>query len=75
MMPLNKVTDMSFQRSFPGRLMGYGEFIVESAGQNQALDRVGLFRIPSSFTCWFVGCSSKTVHPTMTTSVALGPRQ
>ena len=37
MMPLTKVTDMSFQRSAMGRLLGYGEFIVESAGQNQAL--------------------------------------
>jgi membrane protein YdbS with pleckstrin-like domain len=37
MMPLTKVTDMSFQRSFAGRLLGYGEFIVESAGQDQAL--------------------------------------
>jgi uncharacterized membrane protein YdbT with pleckstrin-like domain len=37
MMPLVKVTDMSFQRSFLGRLLGYGEFILESAGQDQAL--------------------------------------
>jgi len=37
MMPLSKVTDMSFQRSFAGRVLGYGEFIVESAGQDQAL--------------------------------------
>jgi membrane protein YdbS with pleckstrin-like domain len=37
MMPLTKVTDMSFQRSFSGRMLGYGEFIVESAGQDQAL--------------------------------------
>ena len=37
MMPLVKVTDMSFQRSFWGRLFGYGDFILESAGQDQAL--------------------------------------
>jgi len=37
MMPLSKVTDMSFQRSTLGRLLGYGEFILESAGQDQAL--------------------------------------
>ncbi len=37
MMPLTKVTDMSFQRSFAGRLFGFGEFIVESAGRDQAL--------------------------------------
>jgi len=40
MMPLSKVTDMSFRRSTMGRLLGYGEFVVESAGQDQALRRV-----------------------------------
>ena len=40
MMPLAKVTDMSFQRSAMGRLLGYGEFILESAGQDQALNKV-----------------------------------
>lgn len=40
MMPLSKVTDMSFKRSAMGRLLGYGEFVVESAGQDQALRRV-----------------------------------
>jgi uncharacterized membrane protein YdbT with pleckstrin-like domain len=40
MMPLTKVTDMSFQRSFAGRLFGFGEFIVESAGQDQALRNI-----------------------------------
>jgi hypothetical protein len=40
MMPLTKVTDMSFRRSFAGRLLGYGEFIVESAGQDQAFRTV-----------------------------------
>ena len=34
MMPLAKVTDMSFQRSPIGRILGYGEFILESAGQD-----------------------------------------
>lgn len=37
MMPLMKVTDMSYQRSIPGRMLGYGQFIMESAGQEQAL--------------------------------------
>jgi uncharacterized membrane protein YdbT with pleckstrin-like domain len=40
MMPLAKVTDMSFRRSTLGRILGYGEFVVESAGQDQALRRV-----------------------------------
>jgi membrane protein YdbS with pleckstrin-like domain len=37
MMPLVKVTDMSFKRSTTGRMLGYGSFILESAGQDQAL--------------------------------------
>ena len=46
MMPLTKVTDMSFRRSFAGRLLGYGEFIVESAGQDQALRNVEFLPYP-----------------------------
>ncbi|MEO8557396.1 MAG: PH domain-containing protein [Actinomycetota bacterium] len=40
MMPLVKVTDMSYNRSPIGRLLGYGTFVMESAGQDQALHSV-----------------------------------
>ena len=40
MMPLAKVTDMSYNRSPLGRLLGYGAFVMESAGQDQALHSV-----------------------------------
>jgi uncharacterized membrane protein YdbT with pleckstrin-like domain len=40
MMPLGKVTDMSFKRTAWGRILGYGEFVVESAGQDQALRNI-----------------------------------
>ena len=40
MMPLSKVTDMSYNRSIPGRILGYGRFVMESAGQDQALREV-----------------------------------
>lgn len=40
MMPLLKVTDMTFDRSPLGRIIGYGSFILESAGQEQALSVV-----------------------------------
>ncbi len=46
MMPLAKVTDMSFQRSAMGRILGYGEFILESAGQDQALRNVDYIPYP-----------------------------
>ncbi|MFD0853478.1 PH domain-containing protein, partial [Actinomadura adrarensis] len=35
MMPLGKVTDIELKRSVPGRLLGYGEFVVESAGRER----------------------------------------
>ena len=40
MMPLSKVTDLTFQRTFGGRILGYGTLIVESAGQIQALNKI-----------------------------------
>jgi len=40
MMPISKVTDLTFERSLGGRMFGYGTVIVESAGQIQALNRI-----------------------------------
>ena len=40
MMPLSKVTDLTFERSIGGRMLGYGTMVVESAGQIQALNRI-----------------------------------
>ncbi|HWI00383.1 MAG TPA: PH domain-containing protein [Propionibacteriaceae bacterium] len=40
MMPLSKVTDLTFRRSLGGRILGYGTLVFESAGQIQALNRV-----------------------------------
>jgi uncharacterized membrane protein YdbT with pleckstrin-like domain len=46
MMPLSKVTDLTFERSIGGRLLGYGTLIVESAGQIQALNRIDFMPRP-----------------------------
>jgi uncharacterized membrane protein YdbT with pleckstrin-like domain len=46
MIPLAKVTDMSFQRSAMGQLLGYGRFIVESAGHDQAMRIIDLLPHP-----------------------------
>jgi membrane protein YdbS with pleckstrin-like domain len=46
MMPLTKVTDMRFERSPAGRLFGFGTFIVESAGQEQALHTINHLPYP-----------------------------
>lgn len=40
MMPLLRVTDMKYEQSALGRVFGYGTFVVESAGQEQALREV-----------------------------------
>lgn len=40
MMPLMKVTDMNYTRTPVGQVLGYGRFVMESAGQHQALSRV-----------------------------------
>lgn len=40
MMPLIKVTDMSYSRPPAGRVLGYGEIVIESAGRDQALRRI-----------------------------------
>jgi membrane protein YdbS with pleckstrin-like domain len=40
MMPLLRVTDMKYEQSPLGRLFNYGTFVLESAGQDQALREV-----------------------------------
>ena len=46
MMPMAKVTDMTFHQSFLGRIFGYGTFDLESAGQDQALKNVDFIPYP-----------------------------
>jgi uncharacterized membrane protein YdbT with pleckstrin-like domain len=45
-MPMTKVTDMRYDRSVIGLLFGYGVFILESAGQDQALSRINFVPNP-----------------------------
>lgn len=46
MMPLARVTDMRYQRSPLGRILGYGMFVLESAGQDQALSSINFLPDP-----------------------------
>jgi uncharacterized membrane protein YdbT with pleckstrin-like domain len=48
-MPLTKVTDMTYQRSVLGRLLGYGDLVLESAGQRQAFDHIDHIPDPDHF--------------------------
>ncbi|MCW2582411.1 MAG: hypothetical protein JWQ53_1201 [Klenkia sp.] len=40
MMPLRRVTDLTYQETPVGQVLGYGTFRFESAGQDQALSRI-----------------------------------
>ncbi len=45
-MPLSKVTDLTYERSLAGRMLGFGVFVVESAGQQQAFNRIDFLPTP-----------------------------
>ncbi|AUI63654.1 PH domain-containing protein [Amycolatopsis umgeniensis] len=49
MMPITKVTDLTYERSATGRIFGYGTMVVESAGQIQALNRIDYLPKPEEF--------------------------
>lgn len=49
MMPISKVTDLSYVRTATGRMMGYGTMVVESAGQIQALNKIDFLPRPEEF--------------------------
>lgn len=55
MMPLLKVTDMTYDRSLLGRLVGYGKFSLESAGQDQALSVID--HVPDADTHYRAICT------------------
>ena len=46
MMPLTKVTDITLNRSVVGQLLGYGQFVTESAGQKQAISNINFMPYP-----------------------------
>ncbi|POM24506.1 Bacterial membrane flanked domain protein [Actinomadura rubteroloni] len=46
MAPLSKVTDITLERTPLGRILGYGDFVLETAGQWQALKAVGYVPYP-----------------------------
>ena len=55
MMPLLKVTDMTYDRSLLGRIVGYGTFVLESAGRDQALSRID--HVPDADTHYRAICT------------------
>lgn len=47
-MPLGKLTDMRYDRSPISKIFGYGTFVVESAGQDQALSTINFVPTPDT---------------------------
>lgn len=70
MMPLRKVTDMTYERSLTGRLFGYGTFIMESAGQEQALHRIEHLPRPDLL---YADVSDLLFGPSATSQVTVDP--
>jgi membrane protein YdbS with pleckstrin-like domain len=48
-MPLAKMTDITYRRSILGRLLGFGELVVETAGQDQSLHKLDHLPKPDEF--------------------------
>jgi uncharacterized membrane protein YdbT with pleckstrin-like domain len=48
-MPLTKVTDLEYHRSIMGRIFGYGQLNLESAGQKQAIEKIEHLNDPDRF--------------------------
>jgi membrane protein YdbS with pleckstrin-like domain len=48
-MPLAKLTDLTFTRTPLGRLLGYGDLVLETAGQEQALTHLERLPNPEAF--------------------------
>lgn len=53
MMPLARVTDMAYQQSPLGRVLNYGTFVLESAGQDQALREIDPLPYPNELYLLF----------------------
>ncbi len=48
-MPLRALTDIRYDQTVLGRILGYGHFTVESAGQDQALSKLEFVNNPQRF--------------------------
>ena len=53
MMPLARVTDMAYKQSPLGRTLNYGTFVLESAGQEQALREIAPLPYPNELYLLF----------------------
>ena len=62
-MPLEKLTDMTYRRTIGGRLFGYGDLIVETAGQKQAMYEIVYLPRPDEFYRTVTSLTTSQVAP------------
>lgn len=66
MLPTGKITDMGYDRDPSGQLFGYGTFIIESAGQEQALRELNFVPHPDEtyrqIVDWLFGKGTTNVN-------------
>lgn len=74
-MPLGNLTDVTYQRSLGGRLLGYGELIVETAGQAQALSRISFLSHPDEFYRAVTGLVTASLLPAASAPEITGPNR
>jgi hypothetical protein len=74
-MPLGNLTDMTYQRSVWGRLFGFGELIVETAGQDQALSRIAYLSHPDDFYRAVTSLVTASLLPAASAPEVTGPNQ
>lgn len=60
-LPLSKITDLTYERTPLGRILGYGRLILETAGQDQALNRLDHLPHPHQL---YEALSHLTLHGT-----------
>ena len=72
-MPLEKVTDMTYRRTIGGRVFGYGDLVLETAGQKQAMDEIHYLPRPDEFYRCVTSLASTQAPPGRVLMDEMGP--
>ena len=72
-MPLEKVTDMTYRRTIGGRIFGYGDLVLETAGQKQAMDEIEYLPRPDDFYRTVTSLASTQAPPARILMDEMGP--
>lgn len=61
--PLSKINDTTFTRSWAGRFLGYGDLMLESAGERAGLSRLGFVPKPRDAYRLLTSLVNETARP------------